>query len=444
LDKQWFNSHKDVLKDALDITPTNDNNPYVNPPSSDTVIEYVNTLGYPSTLQNVLVKLLDMTGQDTLKNLATALRGKKKTTHFLILNFRFVRKDGREILEEGGETKSLKATKGTKPKAAKATKSTGDKASTLTSTQPPKSKPTPTQPSKSVPEKKQKLLKENPDESAPTKRSKGGLVGKIRKPRIPVKLVDEPSAEDVSVEEPTYNEEEANLQRALELILKEQAERTQGPARPVVIREPDSERIQPLPDVQGKGKEKVVDEQAAHDLFTLLAPKNKSPVDQFIFQRHEEFTTTAYPNVQENLKLPSKDSMIPEEPTSSTGTLYSLQNLEKELSFTDHFFVEKKQEEEPGKTNAEAKVQSMVSVPIHQDTSSVPPMTTLVIDLMTKVVDEIVTDAVDWAMQAPLQACFSNLPVVDMKEILQQQMFEDKSYEAHEDHKKLYDALKKL
>ncbi|GKE17486.1 hypothetical protein Tco_1425063, partial [Tanacetum coccineum] len=32
-------------------------------------------------------------------------------------------------------------------------------------------------------------------------------------------------------------------------------------------------------------------------------------------------------------------------------------------------------------TNAEAEVQSMVSVLIHQDTSSVPPMTTPVIDL---------------------------------------------------------------
>ncbi|GJU65533.1 hypothetical protein Tco_1247368 [Tanacetum coccineum] len=38
-------------------------------------------------------------------------------------------------------------------------------------------------------------------------------------------------------------------------------------------------------------------------------------------------------------------------------------------------------EEEPGETNAEAEVQSIVSVPIHQDTSSVPPMTTPVIDL---------------------------------------------------------------
>nr|GEU65966.1 hypothetical protein [Tanacetum cinerariifolium] len=47
--------------------------------------------------------------------------------------------------------------------------------------------------------------------------------------------------------------------------------------------------------------------------------------------------------------------VILEEPASSTGTLSSLQNLEKELSFTDHFFVEKQQEEEPGKTNAEAE-----------------------------------------------------------------------------------------
>nr|GEZ44244.1 hypothetical protein [Tanacetum cinerariifolium] len=173
-----------------------------------------------------------------------------------------------------------------------------------------------------------------------------------------------------------------------------------GPACSVVIRKPDSGRIQPLPDVQGKGKEKVIDEQATHDLLTLLNPKNKSPVDQFIFQmrtpmlteasghaespslvaelplidneiesdnagsnpedtaesqpqsshvvhagpnrKHmdleatdastrqnpeqmdEEFTTTAYPNVQENLKLPFEDPVIPEEPASSTRTLSSL------------------------------------------------------------------------------------------------------------------------
>nr|GEV02686.1 hypothetical protein [Tanacetum cinerariifolium] len=112
-------------------------------------------------------------------------------------------------------------------------------------------------------------------------------------------------------------------------------------------------------------------------------------------------------------------------------------------------------------TNAEAEVQSMVSVPIHQDTSSVPPMRTLSItdptlvkcidereqhmanllkyNLTVEEVNEIVTDVVELAMQAPLRARFSDLPAVDMKEILKQRIFEDKSYEAHEDHKKLYD-----
>nr|GFA89666.1 hypothetical protein [Tanacetum cinerariifolium] len=35
LDEQWFNLHKDDLRDALDITPTNDNNPFVAPTSKE-------------------------------------------------------------------------------------------------------------------------------------------------------------------------------------------------------------------------------------------------------------------------------------------------------------------------------------------------------------------------------------------------------------------------
>ncbi|GJS30361.1 hypothetical protein Tco_0490981 [Tanacetum coccineum] len=62
---------------------------------------------------------------------------------------------------------------------------------------------------------------------------------------------------------------------------------------------------------------------------------------------------------------------------------------------------------------------------------------------VSQAVDEIATDAVDWAMQAPLQARFRDLPIVDMKEILQQRMFEDDSYKANSVHKELYEALQK-
>ncbi|GJU30499.1 hypothetical protein Tco_1174088, partial [Tanacetum coccineum] len=81
-------------------------------------------------------------------------------------------------------------------------------------------------------------------------------------------------------------------------------------------------------------------------------------------QMDEEFTTTAYPNVQENLKLPTKGEVRLEEPASSAGTLSSLQNLDNELSFADQFLVEKSQEDKPEKTNIESEVQSMVTVPI--------------------------------------------------------------------------------
>nr|GEZ10305.1 hypothetical protein [Tanacetum cinerariifolium] len=175
LDEQWFNLHKDVLKDALDITPTNDNNPYVAPSSSDTVIEYVNTLGYPSTLRNVSEEFVQsiQTFLTDQKNLTTASCGKKKTTHLLIPNVRFVGKDSREIF--------------------------------------------------SMPIHDALFTDEIKGSPYYVKRSKSGLVGKIRKPRSPLRLVDEPSAEDVPIKEPAYNEEEANLQRALELSLKEQA-----------------------------------------------------------------------------------------------------------------------------------------------------------------------------------------------------------------------------
>ncbi|GKB81026.1 hypothetical protein Tco_0947921, partial [Tanacetum coccineum] len=112
-------------------------------------------------------------------------------------------------------------------------------------------------------------------------------------------------------------------------------------------------------------------------------------------QMDEEFTTMAYPNIQENLKFPTESEVRLEEPTSSAGTLSSLQHLDKELRFTDQFLVEKSQEDEPKKTNTESEVQSMVTILIYQDTSSVPLMTTPVIDLT-------VSQPVPIAVQAPL------------------------------------------
>nr|GFA28841.1 hypothetical protein [Tanacetum cinerariifolium] len=69
-------------------------------------------------------------------------------------------------------------------------------------------------------------------------------------------------------------------------------------------------------------------------------------------QMDEGFTVTAYPNVQENLKLTIEERVIIEEPASSTGTLSSLQHLAKDFIFGDLFFDDKPSEVDNEKTTA--------------------------------------------------------------------------------------------
>nr|GFC94852.1 hypothetical protein [Tanacetum cinerariifolium] len=54
---------------------------------------------------------------------------------------------------------------------------------------------------------------------------------------------------------------------------------------------------------------------------------------------------------------------------------------------------------------------------------------------VSKAIDEIVTDVVDWAIQAPLRNHFRDLPEADMKEILHQKIWETNSCKTHKDHK---------
>ncbi|GJY62418.1 hypothetical protein Tco_0463075 [Tanacetum coccineum] len=393
LDKQWFNLHKDILRDALDITPANDNNPFEAPPSSDTVIEYVNTLGYPSRLRNVsamsvntlyqpwraIMSMINMclTGKTEKfvqsiqtfltdrKNLAIEARRKKKTLHLLILNesilnaLKFLRKDGREVF------------------------------------------------GMLIPD----ALLTDEITSAPYYS------------RYLEHLIDEFVDEGVPEQEPVYGDEEEDIQRGefnRFLMYREREKRSETKS---------NEEVSPAINagIQDEGQ---------------AGPKPES-------QPQSSHVVHARPNLEhmdfkENLKLPTEDQVILEEPASSAGTLFSLQNLDKELSFTHQFLVEKSQEDKPNKSNTEAEVQSMVTVPIHWDTSSVALITTPVIDLTIQFsprgkVGQTWSTAIQLgeAQYSPTR----DLPTVDMKEILQQRMFKDDSYKANNVHKDLYEAL---
>ncbi|GKA80050.1 retrovirus-related pol polyprotein from transposon TNT 1-94 [Tanacetum coccineum] len=95
---------------------------------------------------------------------------------------------------------------------------------------------------------------------------------------------------------------------------------------------------------------------------------------------HDDFVATMYPQVHESLKHPNEEHVHLENPLSSTGTLSSMKNLDN-FTFGDQFIADKSPEDEPRNANMETKVESMVTVPIHQASSSVPPLSTPVIDL---------------------------------------------------------------
>ncbi|GJW36992.1 retrovirus-related pol polyprotein from transposon TNT 1-94 [Tanacetum coccineum] len=593
LDEQWFDLTKDTLIDALQITPFDTNNAFSSPPTPDALIKFVNDWVIQEMFTKLIVYYLqskhkfyprpgsplhlpneepvlgylkfsakgtkrEVFGMPILNDLMTDdIRGEQYYNAYL----EKVAKHQRYLASEevsDPDSPAPKPAKATKPKASKQSKPLAPKAATN------KPKHAPAKPQ----EKKQKLVTETSEAPSPSKRSKAGKVVKKRTKKSSLQLIDEFVDEGVPENEPRIGDEEADLQKAVEESLKEVHSARQGPLPPVVIREPESGKFQPLLEVQGKDqfifqrRTSTPTESYGHDESSSLYAElgltdsetdsdeevsgivvrvqaegqagpnpgdvaaSQPPTSHVVHagpnlehmdleasdtsiqpnpeQMDEEFTTTAYPNVQENLKLPTEGEVRLEELASSARTLSSLQHLDKELSFANQFLVEKSQEDEPKKTNTESEVQSMVIVPIHQDTSSVPLMTIPVIDLtvsqpvptavqaplpiltttatattttttttlpltpqpqqgssdsiliqrigeleqhmadlVSKAVDEVVTDAVDWAIQAPLRDRFRDLPEADMKEILHHRMWESNSYQAHEDHKMLYKALEK-
>ncbi|GKC88990.1 hypothetical protein Tco_1149639, partial [Tanacetum coccineum] len=146
-----------------------------------------------------------------------------------------------------------------------------------------KPKPAPAKPQ----EKKRKPVSESSEAPLLAKRAKAGKVVKKRTVKSSKQLVDEFVNEGVPATKPSIEDtEEAILQKVLEESLTDAYPTQRGPLPPVVFRETETGKFQPLPEVPGKGKEKVGEEQGAQVLLHLQTTKKKSPTEQYIFQRH--------------------------------------------------------------------------------------------------------------------------------------------------------------
>ncbi|GJV45804.1 hypothetical protein Tco_1430340 [Tanacetum coccineum] len=417
LDEQWFDLTQDTLRDALQITPVNKNRAFSPPPTPDTLIKFVNELGYPREVINLsnvttndmfqpwraLATIINLclTGKtsgferprapvlqilwgvvnrahidyaermweeftqsihnftEDKRNLAQQAQGKKKATIILIPSIRFTKLiifhlqrlhnfhprpesplhlpteepvlgnlkfsakgtkrevfgmtipnelindvirgadyydaylekvakhqrylAGEEVSDpDSPAPKPAKPAKQTKPKPTKQSKPTEPKVASK------KPKPAPAKPQ----EKKRKPVSESSEAPPLAKRAKAGKVVKKRIVKSSKQLVDEFVDEGVPAAKPNLEDtEEAILQKVLEESLTDAYPTRRGPLPPVVFREPDTGKLQPLPEVPGKGKEKVGEEQAAQVLLHLQTPKKKSPTEQYIFQRRSHVPT---------------------------------------------------------------------------------------------------------------------------------------------------------
>nr|GEW23132.1 hypothetical protein [Tanacetum cinerariifolium] len=615
LDDQWFVLTKDTLREALQITPVNSNQPFISPPSSDALINFVNELGYPKLVKNLSNVVTNDMFQPwraliTIINLCLTektygfKRPRAPRRHKFnprpdsplylpneepVLGYLKFSAKGtkREVfgLPIPGSAQDSPAPKPTKP--ARKPKSTAPKAPPRPSVSTPVTyaQPAPTSAPAKPQEKERKQTIETSDKPSKAKKSKYGFVGKKRT----LKSVAESVVEDAPVKEPQVAAEDADLQKALEESMKSMYDMPRGLLPPVIIREPGSGKYQSLPEVPGKGKAKVTEEQVAHDILSLQKPKKKSHADQYIFQRRtstptrsfeydespyhelgksdskeesekvmtgtdeggqgegqagldpgaqakgqtgpdagtqdegqgrsnpeeqfngqagpdpgntgsdelsmpshvvhagsdcehmdldvadvspqpsteqidEGFTATAYPKVQENLKLTVEEQVLLEEPASSSGTISSLQHLSKDISFEDLFFSDKPLDVDIDIANqctAEAMMMKRIGELEHimanliqenkgleerLDKHETRLYTLKQLDIphqVSKAISEVVTEAVDLAMQAQLRNRFRDLPKADMKEILHQRMWKTESYKSHEDHMQLYKALEK-
>nr|GEU46290.1 retrovirus-related Pol polyprotein from transposon TNT 1-94 [Tanacetum cinerariifolium] len=463
LDEQWFDLTKDTLRDALQIIPVNNNNAFSSPPTPDALINFVNDLGYPKVVRNLsdvmtndmfqpwraLTTIINLclTGKtsgferprapvlqilwgiinrahivyakriwqkftqsihtfiEDKKNLAQHTHRKKKATLILILSVRFTkliiyylqskhkfhpRPDSPlHFPNEEPVLGYLKfSAKGTKrevfgmpipnklittdiqgeqyykeylEKVAKHQRYlAGEKGSDLDSPAPKPAKAT----------KKSKPSAPKADLRPPVTKPASSQQPKPKPaPANSLRSIDESVDEGIPEKEPRFDDEEADIQRVVEESLKSVYDAPRGPLPPMVIREPDSEKFQPLPEA-GPNPGVLTEGQAGSDPGDNAEPQPQSnPV------------VHAGPNL-EHMELEA----------TNVSTQLLLEQMDKRVS---------------------------------------------------KAVDEIVTDTVDWTIQAPLQNRFRDLPKADMKEILHQRTWETNSYKAHEDHMMLYKALEK-
>ncbi|GJR57966.1 hypothetical protein Tco_1500128 [Tanacetum coccineum] len=411
LDEDWFTLYANLLREALEITPIDQAHPFVSPPLGDAIMDFVNKLGYPECLTGktsghdrpkylVLQMLWGIITNTNVEyaELIPTKKGRKDKPHVIsycrftkliichlgrihnihqrsaspfhlaeedlrLGNLKFVSKgkidevfgmpipnelisnnirnasyynaylemvakhDQKVATEKEGKKKSASTKqskpkpaieKSSKPAPAPKPKVTKEKSSKASTAKPPKPKP----------------AKEKSTKATPLQKTGKGKVAKVHNVKSTFQLVDKPDEELAHSEpEPEPEQESADAETGV----RSDKTSSGGDTEILQITEELCEDVE---------KQVLMDEDQARPDPGISRVAFARPDPE---PTHDEFMTDLYP----------KDA----------------------YAIGDQFINDKSTNDEPGKLNVEAEVVSMVTVPIYQASSSVPPLSTLVIDL---------------------------------------------------------------
>ncbi|GJR45783.1 hypothetical protein Tco_1313886 [Tanacetum coccineum] len=334
--------------------------------------------------------------------------------------------------------------------------------------------------SKPAPAPKPKVTQEKPAKPSPEKHPKRGKVQKIRKGKSSLQLIDE--------DEPSQPEPEHQGEATKKASTRPSAQPQDDASANIVRDSPspadaktgaDTDKTNSRGDTEilkiGEEQGEDVDNQVNLEEKTAELDQGQAGSDPSKTPESRPPPEQVFMDEDQARPYPGEKDLL-----SSSGSLSSMKNLDDAYIIGDQFLNDKSTEDEPGKLNVEAEVVSMVTVLIYQASSSVPPLSTPVIDLsppkpklsvfkqksktlnnttrnlrsrvftlelrdlphkINQTVNEVVKEAVHVALQAPLRDRFRELPEADMKEILHQRIFESGTYKSLPEHVALYEAI---
>nr|GEX20243.1 hypothetical protein [Tanacetum cinerariifolium] len=398
LDEDWFRLDANLLREALKITPIDQAHQFVSPPSADAIMDFVNQLGYPGEIHFVLRMVVNNMYQPwraILSMINQCLTG--KTFGFDRTRHPFTKL----IIYYFGRHHNIHQRFGSPLNLAEDDLSLG-------------------------------YLKFVPK----------GEFDEVFGMQIPKELITDnirnapyynAYLEIVAKRKVTKDQ---TVKSSLQLVDEPDEELDQPEAVPK-----PQEATRPFPVVEGNGKAIATEEQAAQSLLALHTPKRRiretpSPTDaetctdtkktgeldegqarsdfgKTLKSRpphdrdkmdedragsdprkshvaltgpnpkpmHDDFMAIVYPKVHESLKFSADEQVILEDPLSSSRTLSFMKILDDTYTFGDQFFNDKSTKDEPGKQNVDTEVVTMVTILIHQASTSVPPLSTPIIDL---------------------------------------------------------------